>query len=133
MIGIDTNILVRYITQDDEHQGRLARRFLETQLTVDKPGFINNVVLSELVWVFETAYGYARETIAQALERLFESAVLQFESAQIVWRALNLYQQGQGFADALIFLVNDTRSCSYTLTFDKRASKMNTARLLADQ
>lgn len=133
MIGIDTNILVRYITQDDERQARLARRFLETQLTAKMPGFVSNIVLSELVWVFETAYGYARETIAEVLERLFESAVLRFESSQIVWRALHWYRQGQGFADALIVLVNDARSCLYTVTFDKRASMMKTARLLADQ
>ncbi len=133
MIGIDTNILVRYITQDDERQGKLARTFLETQLTTETPGFISNIVLSELVWVFETAYRYARETIAQVLERLFESAVLRFESTQIIWRALNWYREGQGFADAMIVLGNDARSCLYTLTFDKRASKMKSARLLADQ
>jgi predicted nucleic-acid-binding protein len=133
MIGIDTNVLVRYITQDDERQGRLARRYLETQLTMDSPGFINHVVLCELVWVFETAYRYSREQILKALQRLFESAVVRFESSQILWRALDLYQQGQDFSDAVLVLVNASRGCEFTLTFDKRAAKMSAARLLADQ
>jgi len=133
MIGIDTNVLVRYITQDDERQGRLARRYLETQLTMDSPGFINHVVLCELVWVFETAYRYSREQILKALQRLFESAVVRFESSQILWRALDLYQQGQDFSNAVLVLVNASRGCEFTLTFDKRAAKMSAARLLADQ
>ncbi|HEX3895884.1 MAG TPA: type II toxin-antitoxin system VapC family toxin [Rudaea sp.] len=133
MIGLDTNVLARYITQDDERQGRLAKRFLETQLTAETPGFVNHVVLCELVWVFETAYDYSREQIMQTLQRLFESAFVRFESSQIVWRALNMYRQGQGFADAMLVLINESRGCDFTLTFDKRAAKMKAARLLADQ
>jgi predicted nucleic-acid-binding protein len=133
MIGLDTNVLVRYITQDDEHQGRLARRFLETQLTEEATGFVNNVVLCELVWVFETAYDYSREQITQALQRLFESAVVRFESSQLVWRALDLYRQGQDFSDAMLVLINESRGCDFTLTFDKRAAKMKATRLLAGQ
>ncbi|HEX4481858.1 MAG TPA: type II toxin-antitoxin system VapC family toxin [Rudaea sp.] len=132
MIGIDTNVLARYITQDDERQGRLARRFLETQLTAESPGFVNHVVLCELVWVFETAYDYSREQIARALQRLFESAFVRFESSQIVWRAVEMYRQGQGFADAMLVQVNEASGCDFTLTFDKRASKMRATRLLAD-
>ena len=64
MIGLDTNVLVRYVTQDDAEQARLAGRLLEHTLNPRNPGFVANIVLCELVWVLESGYGYAREPVA---------------------------------------------------------------------
>ena len=63
MIGIDTNVLVRHLVQDDLRQSREATRVITKQRTRDDPGFINRIVLCELVWVLESAYGYPKDTI----------------------------------------------------------------------
>jgi predicted nucleic-acid-binding protein len=72
MIGIDTNVLVRYVVQDDARQAALANQFIETTLGDDEPGWIASVVLCEFVWVLEAAYGYTRNAIVATLQRLFD-------------------------------------------------------------
>ena len=130
MIGIDTNVLVRYVVQDDARQAAVASQFIETTLSDDEPGWIASVVLCEFVWVLEGAYGYARNLIVATLQRLFEVDRFRVEAPALAWRALDEYRGGGDFSDALIALANEHEGCGYTATFDRAAAKMKQMRLL---
>lgn len=131
MIGMDTNVLLRYIVQDDPAQARAASQFVEHKLSTTEPGFINNIVLCELIWVLESGYGYAREQIAQTLQRMFEIDRLRLESPDLSWRALDAYRRGIDFSDALIALINEASDCDHTVSFDRRAARFEKMRLLS--
>lgn len=131
MIGLDTNVLVRYIVRDDAHQTALATRLLERTLNAaERPGFIASIVLCELVWVLEGSYGYARAQIAETLQRLFEIDRFRFEAPELAWHALDDYRAGSDFADALLALVNEQAGCEYTASFDRKAVRLSQIRLL---
>ena len=130
MIGIDTNVLVRYVVQDDARQTAAANHFIETTLSEDEPGWIASVVLCEFVWVLESAYGYARSPIVATLQRLFEVDRFRVEAPSLAWRALDEYRGGADFSDALIALGNEHAGCEYTATFDRGAAKLKPVRLL---
>ena len=85
MIGIDTNVLVRHLVQDDPRQAHAATQVITKQCTRDNPGFINRIVLCELVWVLESAYGYSKDTIVNVLDRLLRTSQLRVEDAQTAW------------------------------------------------
>lgn len=124
MIGLDTNVLVRYITQDDAKQAARAARLVEGHCTIESPGWVNLVVVCELVWVLEGAYGYSRDTVARVLRQILGTAELLVESPQLVWTALRAYEKsGADFADYLIGASNSDAGCVATFTFDKRAAK----------
>jgi predicted nucleic-acid-binding protein len=131
VIGIDTNVLVRYVVQDDPRQATAASHFIETTLSEDEPGWIASIVLCEFVWVLEAAYGYARNPIASTLERLFEVDRFRFEAPSLAWRALDAYRNGADFADALIVLANESAGCEYSASFDRGAARMKQVRLLS--
>ena len=130
MIGIDTNVLVRYVVQDDARQAAAANHFIETTLSEDEPGWIAAVVLCEFVWVLESAYGYARNPIVATLQRLFEVDRFRVESPSLAWRALDEYRVGGDFSDALIALANEHEGCGYTATFDRTAARLKQMRLI---
>lgn len=124
MIGLDTNVLVRYIVQDDPEQSALATTFIESRCTTDSPGFVNNVVLVELVWVLERGYSYPKSAILSVLKQLVVTAELKLEHSDSVREAVRLYEMGSaGFADCLIAALNRQYGCSMTMTFDRRAGK----------
>jgi predicted nucleic-acid-binding protein len=103
MIGLDTNILIRYLTQDDPIQSAKATEILERRLTRTSPGFVSIVVMVELLWVLDRAYGLTGREIATAVERLLQVEVLVIENEQEVFSAMLALKQGRGsFADALI-------------------------------
>ena len=130
MIGLDTNVLLRYVVQDDAKQATLATQLIETTLSDDELGWIATVVLCELVWVLEGPYDYARNAIVATLQRLFEIARFRVEQPAIAWRALDAYRTGADFADAMIALGNERDGCTYTATFDRGAAKLKQVRLL---
>jgi predicted nucleic-acid-binding protein len=123
MTGIDTNVLVRYLVQDDPEQGRKAARFIANECTSDEPGLINRVVFCELVWVLESAYRYPRDKVALALEGILRTAQFRIEDQQEAWSSLRDYQAGADFADAFIAAVNRRLGCERTVTFDRRAGR----------
>ena len=133
MIGLDTNVLVRYIVQDDAQQFKLAERFIERQLSAQNPGFINQIALCELVWVFESIYKFPRNDIASTLQRLLETNIFVVEQSDLAWRALDHYRGNADFADALISLTNATYQCERTVTFDKNAARRSGMSLIARQ
>jgi predicted nucleic-acid-binding protein len=125
MIGLDTNILVRYLTQDDPIQSAKAREIIERRLTDENPGFVSIVAMVETVWVLERAYGLATHEIAGTVERMLQTDVLVVENEQEVFTAMIALKEGQGsFADALIAALVTRMSCSCTLTFDRKALRL---------
>lgn len=123
MIGLDTNVLARYIVRDDPRQTAAATRLIESRCTVADPGSVPLVVLCELVWVLDRGYGYTRPVIAGVLRRLLAAEDLQVESTDLAWQALGLYEQEKAdFSDYVIGLSNREKKAEITYTFDKRAA-----------
>jgi predicted nucleic-acid-binding protein len=124
MIGLDTNILVRYLAQDDPVQSPIATDIMEFRLTEGDPGFISVIAMVETVWVLDRAYALAAGEIAAALERILQADTLVVESEQEVFQATMALKEGSGsFADALIGALGTKAGCTRTLTFDKSASR----------
>ena len=122
MTGLDTNVLVRYLTQDDTKQAALATALIDTRLTAASPGFISLVVLTELYWVLANVYDVKPAEWLVAVDDLLASQRLQVEQRDVVRLAVAVCRDGKaGFVDALITQVALAAGCSQTLTFDKLA------------
>ncbi len=125
MIGLDTNILIRYLTQDDRVQSAKATDIFERRLTLKNPGFVSVVAMVETVWVLDRAYGLTAQQTAMAVERLLQVEVLAIENEQEVFTAMVALKQGRGsFADALIAQLGARVGCKHTLTFDQKAVRL---------
>ena len=126
MIGLDTNILVRFLTQDDPIQSPRATEIIERRLTEENPGFVSIVAMVETVWVLDRAYGLAANEIAAAVERMLQTDVLVVENEQEVFSAMIALKEGRGsFADAVIAALGTRAGCSSTLTFDQKALRLS--------
>jgi predicted nucleic-acid-binding protein len=131
VIGIDTNVLVRHIVQDDDEQARAATRLIETRCTAGDPGLISLVVLCELVWVLDCGYGYDRDTIVRLLRRLLAVDDLRIEGSELAWQAVGLYEKGKAdFADYVIGLSHSAQGAEITYTFDRQASRCKLFKLV---
>jgi predicted nucleic-acid-binding protein len=129
--GVDTNVLVRYLTQDDPVASPLVSRELKASCSKEEPCLINAVVLCELVWVLETSYGYPRLLIADTLEKILETNSFRVQQANEAWSALGVYRNGRAdFADAYIAVCNHAFGCEETLTLDKKAGRLKNMRLV---
>ena len=125
MIGLDTNILVRYLTQDDRQQSARATRIVERRLTENQPGFISLVAMVETFWVLDRAYGLPASEIARAIERILQADTLLVQNEQEVFTAMIALKTGTGsFSDALIAALGGWAGCFSTLTFDKKATRL---------
>lgn len=123
MIALDTNIIVRYLAQDDARQSALASRLIEQKLSKAEPGFISLVALLETVWVMESVYGADAPTVAGIVADLLDSAVLDIEDGAAVAAAISRYREGGvDLHDCLIVSLAARRGAK-TLTFDARASR----------
>lgn len=130
MIGLDTNVLVRYLTKDDPKQAPAAVNTIRS-LSAEEPGFISLVVIAELAWVLEGSYSFDRAAIALVFDGLLHSKELLVEQADVVAQALDLFDSGNaGFADYLIERSGQAAGCVHTLTFDQRAATSAGMRLL---
>lgn len=131
MIGLDTNVLVRYIMQDDAKQSAKANRLIDA-LDANHPGFVAVVSVIELFWVLTTCYSLTRQQFAQALETMLRSKQLLIERSDQVMRALRTFEEGKAdFADCLIARCADSAGCQQTMTFDVGAAKHAGMTLLA--
>jgi predicted nucleic-acid-binding protein len=123
MTGLDTNVLVRYIMQDDPKQSSKATKLIES-LSVDEPGFISVVCVVELFWVLSSSYGLSRAQFAQALEALLRTKELVVDRADQVLKALRVFNATSAdLADCLIERAAAHAGCARTLTFDIGAAK----------
>lgn len=130
MIGIDTNVLVRYLVQDDPDQAALATRLLES-LSSAAPAFVSHVVLAETVWVLRSRYAADASGIGQVVETLLRTEVILVEHADVVWRALRRFRKSQGaFPDALVAELARAAGCEQVYSFDRAAVKRSGMTLL---
>jgi predicted nucleic-acid-binding protein len=122
MIGLDTNVLVRYLTRDDPAQSAAAIRLVRS-LSAEAPGFLSLVVLVETVWVLEVSYHFKKSQVEEVLETLLRSQELMMERADLAWQALRAYSSSRAdFSDCLIERCSHAAGCTYTATFDRAAS-----------
>ena len=125
MIGLDTNVLARYLTQDDVRQAALASRLIENDLTIARPGFVSLVVLAELCWVLSRLYSATMNELADMINDLLNTPQIQVERREVVQAAIRRFSQGKsrkaGLVDALIAEIASSEGCSSTVTFDMAA------------
>ncbi len=112
-----------FLVQDDPDQAKKAAQFIARECSDETPGLINRIVMCELVWVLESAYGYPRDKVALALEQILRTAQFQIEDSSEAWSAFREYQAGSDFADSLIAAVNRRLGCEHTVTFDRKADR----------
>jgi predicted nucleic-acid-binding protein len=123
VIGLDTNVVVRYLAQDDERQAAAANRLIEGSLSAESRGFISIVSLTEIVWVMTANYRASRTAVADIVEGLLTAPQLMLEKADVVWRALRAYRDSKAdFSDAVIVELGREAGCSKTVTFDRDAA-----------
>ncbi|NER33001.1 MAG: type II toxin-antitoxin system VapC family toxin [Oscillatoria sp. SIO1A7] len=131
MRGLDTNVLARYLVQDDPVQGERASQLIEEMAASGTACFINNIVLCELVWVLKSAYAYKKEDIISILDRLLNSSQFEFESKEAAKWALEEYQKSKAdFSDCLLAKHNQNQGCSETISFDKGVRRVEGFRVL---
>jgi predicted nucleic-acid-binding protein len=125
MIGLDTNVIVRYITQDDPKQAKLANQLIEQSVAEGVILKISQVTLCETVWVLERCYNSNKKEIVDVVKQLLYVQHIQIENKSIAWQALRDYEQHVGidFTDCLIGRQNAANDCTFTYTFDKNAAK----------
>lgn len=132
MIGIDTNVIIRYLVQDDKAQARRASHLMERELTPQSPGFINLTTLCEIVWVLCRSYKVDKTSQIQILDGLLTTKQLVVEDVAVAWKALRAYEVGNAdFSDAIIAQVNAKYGCEKTVTFDKKAGKLECMELMS--
>lgn len=130
MIGIDTNVLVRYLAQDDEAQSAAASQIIDG-LSTELPGYISQVVLVETVWVLVRSYKMPRATLVEVIEMLLRTRELVIESAEVGYLALATFRSSNAdFSDALIAHGGRLAGCRETVTFDRRAALATGMQLL---
>ena len=122
MIGLDTNVLVRYFTQDDEAQAVRANEVVDG-LTESDPGYVTLIALAETWWVLRGAYAIDRATVTGILKGLVDSKEIIVELADTVRRSLDRTERGADFADSLIQERGVDAGCERTVTFDANAAK----------
>ena len=123
MIGLDTNVLVRYVAQDEPVQSAKASALIES-LSASSPGFIAMVSVVELVWVLQSCFKASKAEIVAVIETLLRTKELKVERAEIIWQALRRFTQANAdFADCLIERCAHAADREYTVTFDSKAAK----------
>lgn len=131
MIALDTNVLVRYLVDDDAKQAEAARTLLDA-LTPARPGFVCREVMVELVWVLSRTYGHSPERIAAVLEDLVATDGLVVEAAADVARSAMGYRRGVAdFSDLMIAAAAERAGARPLYTFDRKAARLPDAALLA--
>ena len=120
MKGLDTNVLVRYLTQDDSKQSKLVENEIEKAISSGEKLMIQPIVICELVWVLESAYDYHKSEIFTVLDQIMRTAQFEIIDKDTIWRALTDFYESKGdFADYYIGRANKRSGAIITLTFDK--------------
>jgi predicted nucleic-acid-binding protein len=128
--GLDTNVLVRFLVQDDPKQAEAARALI-AGCTAAEPAFIGREVLIETVWVLESAYGFRQEQVAPAILGLLEAEEIVVEAMEDAVLAVEAYGAGMAdFADHMIVAAARRAGCGTLYTFDRKAARHNDATLL---
>lgn len=129
MIGLDTNVVVRYLVQDEPDQSATASTVIDA-LTEKGPGFLSLVTVVELHWVLRRAYKISTARCAELVEGLLDARELRVDQDSIVRAALTASSGGLDFAGAVIAELGRVAGCEHTVTFDQRAAQLDEMRLL---
>jgi predicted nucleic-acid-binding protein len=129
VIGLDTNVVVRYLVQDEPDQSATASRVIEA-LTEQDPGFLSLVTVVELYWVLRRVYKISTTRCAELVEGLLDARELRVGQDSIVRAALTASRGGLNFADAVIAELGRVAGCEHTVTFDQRAAQSKEMGLL---
>jgi predicted nucleic-acid-binding protein len=125
MLGVDTNVLVRYLTRDDQPQYEKARRLIDREVSKGEPVLVSLLVLLETGWVLRSRYGLVKSEIVAAFSALLDTADLAFEDEPSIERAVYSWKDSAtDFADCLIEARNRRLGCRATATFDGKALKL---------
>ena len=131
MIALDTNLLVRLLTNDDARQSAKAEAWLRDNASARTPAYVDHIVLCELSWVLERSYGYARALVHEAIDALLNQEQLKVEAPDVVRQALGWHHSGVAdFSDYLLAARAQAAGYAPVLTFDKKAARTATHRLL---
>jgi predicted nucleic-acid-binding protein len=131
VIGLDTNVLVRYLTRDDETQFHAAQRVIREVEASGTTAHIDVIVLAELSWVLEISYGFDRPTLVSALAQILQTVEFTVEDRDLAGEALSEFAKGKaGFADYLIGARNRSAGCDVTATLDRALRKSGAFRVL---
>lgn len=125
MLGIDTNVLVRFLVRDDEAQFEKARKLIKRELAAGHCVFVNQLVLMETEWVLRSRYAVPKNQIIEIISGLLDASDVQFEDEPTIEEAIFIWKESAaGFADCLIGAQNRRQGCRATATFDLKASKL---------
>jgi predicted nucleic-acid-binding protein len=131
MKAMDTNVLVRYLVQDDAAQGRKAAAFIEGAAAEGEQILISNIVLCETVWVLDSAYGYSKTEIEQTLDKILHTGTFRFEDKDVLSAAFDDYLKAKvDLADCLMGRLHASLGCALTVTFDAALKRLSTFELL---
>ena len=133
MIGLDTNVLIRYLAQDEPRQSAIANRFIEQDLNPQNTGFISLVVLVELYWVLRRLYAATESELLETVADLLGSSHFEVEGRAMVQAAvqrLKSLKSKAGFTDQLVVEIAKTQGCTHTVSFDKLAVRSAGMQLL---
>ena len=135
MIGLDTNVLVRYLAQDEARQAALVTRLVDRQLSAAQPGFVSLAVLAELCWVLKRLYGATLAELVETVEDMLRLPQFHLERREVVQAAVAHAKTEKGgkagFVDAIISALAQAEGCTHTLTFDKGVARAAGMKLLA--
>ena len=127
MLGIDTNLLVRFLVRDDEAQFERARRLIKREVGTQEDVFVSLMVLLETEWVLRSRYMLQKAEFVEALSGLLDATEVQFEDEPTVEETLFIWKDSAAdFADCLIGVHNRRLGCRATATFDAKAVKLST-------
>lgn len=125
MLGIDTNVLVRFLVRDDEAQFEKTRKLIKREVAAGSAVLVNQLVLLETEWVLRSRYSLPKNLIIQAISGLLDASDVRFEDEPAVEEALFIWKDSAAdFADCLIGAKNRRLGCRATATFDTKASKL---------
>ncbi len=123
MDSLDTNVLVRYFTNDDEVQSKIASELIVKYIGKEKSLFISNIVICELLWVLRRGYKYKKSQIIELLTLMFSGIEFEFENLELLWISVEEYKKyNSDFSDILIAKIANQRNCKTIFTFDLDAS-----------
>ncbi|MHB8744272.1 MAG: PIN domain-containing protein [Sulfuricaulis sp.] len=125
MLGIDTNVLVRFLVRDDKTQFEKARKLIKREVSAGRRVFVDQLVIMETEWVLRSRYAVPKSQIIEAISGLLDAADIQFEDEPVIEQALFIWKDATAdFADCLIGAKNRRLGCRATASFDSKASKL---------
>lgn len=128
MIALDTNVILRFLVQDDPKQAAIASHLFENVLTAEEPGFVTIVAVLELDWVLRSQYLFSADVVVKTIGQLMLAPNLAFEQAGALKTAL-AFEHGD-LADNILHETGHANSCTKTLTFDRKFARLPGVELL---